>query len=386
MTREEFLAGAVAQIFPLPTPLNAQPIQPTGPPMWIGLVAPLSGDQGVAGTQLVNGGLQAIYDANQLRLPTEPLYSLRTFDDRGSLGGAQLSAQFAISDPTIVAVVGHLGGVVTESVVTKYGDALVPLIVPASTYDPITSHGYRTVFRLPTKDSFEGTLYARDLNQRARPKNVVVFAQDGDYGPAVANGFAAQMQADKVPAQVIGVTTVRPDYRTALARALAAAPDFVFFAGRVATLGALLAQLRAGGYTGPFGASQGFFDPATLASNGKAAEGIIVSSSMPPLAFVPAAYTPKANFEQQYGPMTPVSAFGYAAVQLVVSTVRKTGSTNRLSLARALLAPTPTTTCVGEFTFGPTGDPLDPDVYFYTAHEGGWEYAHPAHSAPFLLR
>lgn len=387
MTRAEFLAGSVAQIFPLPTPLNQTPVQITGPPFWIGFVAPLSGDQGPAGTQLLNGAQQAVYDSNQLRLANEPLYSLRTFDDRGTIGGANLGAQFAISDPTIVVVIGHLGGVVTDAVVPAYGDAVVPLIVPASSYDPITSHGYRTVFRLPTKDSLEGTLFARDLDQRARPKNVVVITQDGDYGPAVANGFTAQLAADKVQSQVIAITTARPDYRGAVARVQNAGADYVFFAGRVATLGTLLDQLRSGGYSGPFGASQGFFDPQTISAYGKAAEGLTASSSMPPLNLVPAAFTPKANFEQQFSSaMTPLAAFGYAAAQLVVAMVRRAGATNRLTMARALASPSPTPTAVGEFSFGPSGDPADPDLYFYTVRNGAWEYAHPAHSAPFLLR
>lgn len=397
-TRSRFLAAgagalavasasaARAQIFQLPPPLNAPQPFPTGPTMSIGVAGPFSGAQKDAGQQLVDGVQQALTDANLSQTLNEPSFILRTFDDQGSLSAAQLAAQFAINDQTVAAVVGHLGGKITDALVPTYGNAVCPLVVPASTYDDITAHGYRTVFRLPTKDSTEGQLFARYLDGAARPKQIVAFVADGDYGPDVGRGFMQQAAADKVPATAITVSVGKPDLQGATAAALNANPDFIFFAGLVKDLGPLIDTLRTAGYTGAFGASQGFFDDQTIVRYGKSIGGMLVSSSMPPLSLAPAAFTAKADFERQYGAMSPVSAFGYAAAQFVVTAARASGALNRITLARAMTAPTPVTTIVGQFTFGQNGDPLNPDVYLYTVRDGQWEYAHPAQPTAFLIK
>jgi ABC-type branched-subunit amino acid transport system substrate-binding protein len=84
--------------------------------------------------------------------------------------------------------------------------------------------------------------------------------------------------------------------------------------------------------------------------------------------------------------MTPVAAFGYAAAQMIVTLVRRTGANNRLALARALNAPGLQDTIVGSFSFAPTGDPLDPEVYFYAVHSAKWDYSHAARPTAFLLK
>jgi branched-chain amino acid transport system substrate-binding protein len=396
ISRARFVAGATgaltlggigaagAQILQFPTPLGAPQM---GPALNFAVACPLSGEQREFGEQLVDGVRQAVYDANQTKAPNDPIFNVRTFDDQGSLAAAASQAQFIINDPTLVAVVGHLGGKITDVMVPRYGGAVIPLIVPASTYDPITAHGYRTVFRLPTKDSTEGQLYAQYLDLHKRPQKIVLFASDGQYGPDVAAAFARQADVDKVALVRIDVSATKPDYRAAAARGLAEQPDFVFFAGSVKDLGGVLDLMRSGGYTGAMGASQGFFDPATISRYGKAADGLVVSSSSPPLNLAPAAFVPKNNFQQQYGtPMTPLAAFGYASAWIIITVVRRTGANNRLSIAQALNAGTPFDTLVGSFTFGVTGDPLDPQLYFYTVKSSDWAFSNAAKPTAFLLR
>jgi branched-chain amino acid transport system substrate-binding protein len=393
MRRGPFVAGAAcalactapsdAQILQFPTPLGQQT---TGPVVSYGVAVPLSGPQKAFGQQVLNGAQGAAYDANQSKAPTDPLFNVRFYDDQGSMGAASSQASFIISDPTVVAVIGHLGGRITDLVVPRYGGSLVPQIVPASTYDPITTHGYRTLFRLPTKDSSEGQLHAQFVYLHKRPQKIVVFATDDDYGPEVAQAFIAQANADRVPVIRINVSASKPDYRGASTQGLAERPDFAFFAGSLKDLGGVLDLMRSGGYAGAMGASQGFFDPDAIARYGSAVDGLLVSSSMPPLNLAPTAFVAKSTFEQQYGPMTPLSAFGYAAAQIIIMLVRQTGANNRLTLARALNTPTPLNTVVGPFSFAPSGDPALPEIYFYTVKDGQWTYVDAARPTAFLLK
>jgi ABC-type branched-subunit amino acid transport system substrate-binding protein len=107
---------------------------------------------------------------------------------------------------------------------------------------------------------------------------------------------------------------------------------------------------------------------------------------MPPLNLAPTAFTAKSTYEQQYGAMTPLAAFGYAAVQIIITIIRQSGANNRLSLGRALNTPIPLNTVVGPFSFAPSGDPALPELYFYTVKDGQWVYLEASRPTAFLLK
>ncbi|GAC1590257.1 MAG: branched-chain amino acid ABC transporter substrate-binding protein [Candidatus Velthaea sp.] len=354
------------------------------PQVAIGVVAPFSGVDRKAGEALANGVRAAVDDANRLRGGLDRAFTIRTFDDHNSLADAIINAQFATSDPTIVAVVGHLGAKGTIAAARTYAEALMPLVVPAVTDDALTQSGYRTIFRLPTRDFQEGQLLARFIADQNKPKNALVLVQDGDYGAGVATGFSAQMNARKIANSALVFAYVKPDYGAVATKVLERAPDHITLAGMAADMAPIMRALREHGYTGPFAASQGFFDGAVAANFAKEAEGMTISTSMPYLALVPSAFRIRNDFESRYGALIPVSAFAYAATQVITSAVRRSGSTGRVQLARALGTGGNFDTLVGSFTFGPTGDAVDPNVYFYTVRDGKFAYVRQAHPSGFI--
>jgi len=84
--------------------------------------------------------------------------------------------------------------------------------------------------------------------------------------------------------------------------------------------------------------------------------------------------------------MTPLDAFAYASAQIAISGVRRSGSYDRLGVARALSYSTPFDTVVGRLSFGNTGDPNEPNVYYYTVRDGKWAYLRAAHKTDFILK
>ena len=352
----------------------------------IGVVGPFSGPEKFGGEQLANGVRAAIDDANRTRGSLDRVYILRTFDDENAVASAMVNSQFAASDGNVIAVIGHLGGRATEAALRTYAAAALPLIVPASTYDKITAEGYRNVFRLPTRDTDEGTLAARFTIATAKPTNVYVLVADGDYGYDVAQAFTQVLTAQKIPWNSSLFSYEKPEFPKLATSVLAAKPDYVYLCGSTAEMGGIIPLLRKGGYTGALGAPQGFFTPETIRTYGTAVEGLVVSSSMPYLAIAPAAYRIKTDFEGRYGAFTPLSAFGYAATQVIMAAIRRTGAPNRLALARTLATGGNFDTVAGSFTFGQTGDTIDPNVYFYTVREGNWAFVRSAHPSAFLLK
>jgi branched-chain amino acid transport system substrate-binding protein len=387
MNRGDFLAlAAVGPVFGAPAPLPV----PTIPGIYnttmrIGVVAPLTGDYRDFGQQLVNGVQAAINELNDLRFQTDPVLVFNRFDDQDTAAEAIVQAQFAIDTPDIVAVIGHLGAAPTLAALHTYYTASMPLIVPTVTDDRITAQGYRNVFRLPTKDSDEGALLAAYVIGNGAKAPVVV-SQQGNYGPNVAQGFVRRAASLHINAATTTFPPVQPDYAKIADDVLAHTPDWVALAGNVAEMGPLLVALRAKGFTGRFVASQGFFDALTIKEYAKEAEGLVISTSIPYYPLAPNTQRDVQNFQQHYGTLTPITAFGYAGVQLVQSAYRKAQATNRLTIARAISSGGVFDTLTGAYTFGPYGDVVDPNCYFYSVHDGKFGYERQAHPSGFMLK
>jgi branched-chain amino acid transport system substrate-binding protein len=352
----------------------------------IGVVCPLSGPFRAVGEQLANGVRGAIDYHNRERAPFDKIFILRTFDDQNGIADAIVNGQFAIDDPTIVAVIGHLGAKATLASLRNYAQAQMPLLVPAATADALTAQGYHNIFRLPTRDLIEGQLLAKFVNARSAPKAPHVVVQDGDYGTDVASGYAKGFDALKIDAKVTIFGYDKPDYAGAAEQVLANKPDHITLAGTSADMGPIVGVLRDKGYTGPLAASQGFFDALTIGKYAAACEGLVVSTSMPYLALAPTALRLLNEYQGTYGPFLPVSAFAYAAAQIIISAVDRTGATQRATLMNSMSLGGNYDTIVGSFTFAPTGDPIDPELYFYTVANGKFSYLKQAHPSTFLSK
>ncbi|MBV8600298.1 MAG: branched-chain amino acid ABC transporter substrate-binding protein [Candidatus Eremiobacteraeota bacterium] len=382
-TRRAFAGGIGAALAATAAKGSAQ----INPQASVAVVCPLSGPESQAGTQLANGVRGALDDANGTRGLFDRFWSLRTFDDQGTMAQALLEAQFAINDLNQSAAIGHLGGKITNQLVRQYANAAMPLIVPATTLDSITQQGYRNVFRLPTKDTTEGILHARYVKKENRGKKIAVVSADGaDYGPAVAFAFYKQTGGDGLTPFDARFPADRPDFDALARRIVAQGADLVFLSGLARDLGPLIPALRGAGYGGQFDGPSGFFDGALVPSYGSAVEGLTVSTSMPPLQIVPQAMAIKQNYEQHYGPMGPLAAFGYAATQMFVAAIRRGSTIARLGVMRTLAQPIAFDTIVGSFTFDAYGDANDPNVYFYQLQGGNWHYVRAAHPSGFIVR
>lgn len=377
MLRSHFLASAGATAV---AQLNSPATTTT-----FGVVAPFSGPDIRLGERLADGVRAAIDDTNRLRGSLDRIYALRTFDDNNTVANAMVNAQFATGDGSIVAVIGHLASRTTVAAIPTYAAAQMALIVPVSTDDRVTATNYHNVFRLQTKDASEGALFARYVIDRYHPKTVLTFVQNGDYGGDVADAFVREIEARKIAAPLTQFTWDKPDFEKVVDGALVAKPDFVFLPGFVRDMGGIVPVLRAKGYSGPIGASQGFFDAATMAL-GPAANELVISTSTPYLPLAPSAVRTKADFESRYGPLQPIALFGYAAAQIAIATVQRSGANARNAFLRALAQSLPIDTVAGRFGFDPNGDPLDPELYFYAIRDGKFAYVRQAHPSSFMIK
>jgi ABC-type branched-subunit amino acid transport system substrate-binding protein len=345
---------------------------------------PLSGELAPGGIAIADGIRGAIEEANTSGGGFGTAFALRTFDDNGSLAQAITNVDFAMADDSIVVTIGGLTGSTTAASLPQYMHDGMPLIVPAATSDAVTAAGSPNVWRLATKESREGMLLAGMLFKRVRPASVLAVAQDGDYGAQIAISFADEMQRLGVPARPYIFPYDSPKYEAAARAILSAAPKYVVLCGKAADLGPIVPALRSAGYTGGFGASEGFYGTSALAHSGAALEGAFVSTSLPPLELAPDDVQQLVQFRRTYT-VTPLSVFGYAAAQVAIAAARRSGALDRASMLAALRKPASYDTLVGRLRFDGPGDPVDANLYLYRIVAGQYKYVASALPTDFIL-
>lgn len=387
MIRSSFLAGAGSFLGAgsLGQITSPQITSPYTAMLRFAVVCPLTGPDKAVGQQLVAGVRAAVEYLNNQRSSFDRALLFDSFDDHNTAADATVQSSFATGNPDIWAVIGHVSASATLATLQNYANASMPLIVPTVTDDRLTSQGYRNIFRMPIKDSDEGGLVAEyAIKSGSQAPHVVT--QDGDYGPEVAAGFVRRAGSMKLNAQATQFSLDKPDFAKAADAVLSHQPDCVALAGNVDDMGPLMGMLRSKGYTGRFIGTQGFFDATTVTRFAKDAEGLVVSSDVPYYPLAPTTVRYVQDYQSRYGQLAPVAAYGYAAVQMIQLAQRRTSATNRLAMIRALQTGGSYDTMTGSYRFGPVGDVLDPNCYFYTVKDGKFAYQRQAHPSGFMLK
>jgi branched-chain amino acid transport system substrate-binding protein len=371
------IAPARAQI-----PLQQQFLQQLS----VGVNVTLSGPYARYGAEVVKGVQSAVDEINRFNAPISHVYGMRAFDDKNQAIVASTNASVAASDPSVIGIVGNLTAEMTLASLPHYANVGFAVFVPTVTADQVTRRGYHNVFRLPANDSDSGRLFASSALYGKRQVAALAVALDGSYGFDVARAFVQQAKSDHHPADVLLFPKDTPVDPAAAARTvLDRGPGYVFLAGKTAELGPIAEALRVAGYTGDFGASDGFYNADTITTYGKYMMGALVGSSLPPLSRVPSIEALLSDFQHEVGQITAFSAYGYAAAQLMVAASQRGNASTRFSLLTAMQRGGTWTTLVGNFNFNVNGDPLIPNIYLYSIGKDGFDFAQPAIRSGFVV-
>jgi branched-chain amino acid transport system substrate-binding protein len=387
MKRRAFLAATAAAAAAGAAPARAQiPLQQQFlQQLNVGVNVTLSGPYANYGAEVVKGVQAAVDETNRFNAPISHVYGVRSFDDRNQAIVASTNASVAASDPSVIGIVGNLTADMTLASIPKYANVGFAVIVPTVTADQVTRRGYHNVFRLPASDSDSGRLFAASALAGKKPVAALAVALDGSYGYDVARAFVQRAKSDHHPADVLLFPKDQIDPAAAARTILDREPGYVFLAGKTAELGPVVEALKLAGYTGDFGASDGFYNADTIAKYGTMLSGALVASSMPPLSRVPSIVSLLDDFKREVGSITAFSAYGYAAAQLMIAAQQRSNATTRFSLLTAMQQGGTWTTLVGNYSFTINGDPLIPNIYLYTVGKDGFTFAQPAIRSGFVV-
>ncbi|TWC65234.1 branched-chain amino acid ABC transporter substrate-binding protein [Herbaspirillum sp. SJZ099] len=213
----------------------------------LGFTSPLSGTQGVGGTDALNGARMAIERINRqdMRIGGQPArFELLVKDDRANPErGMEIAQEFA--QAKVSAVLGPFNSSVAMAAAKIYNQRRVPILTVASN-PAVTRADYDYVFRLGASDGDMGRKLAQYAARTLRFKHAVIVNDGSDYAAGLINEFQAAARLEGLQTAMVFQLSVHasdPEVRGVLGQIREAAPDAVFFAGYVPQAAQLLREM-----------------------------------------------------------------------------------------------------------------------------------------------
>lgn len=334
--------------------------------------SPLSGDQSVIGVDIKRGAELALEQLGGPLVEMGFKIDLAPFDDQANPDAGVANAKRIVSDPAILAVVGHYNsGVQIPSSEVYHTSGLVN-VSPANTNPKVTTRGYLEVNRIVGRDDVQGVVGADFANSKG-VKSVFVVHDKTAYGQGIAEFF--KQRATENGMKVLGFegTEEKANFDALLSPVVAGNPDLVYFGGMAFQAAVLFKQARERGYEGIFLSDDGFdsSDAAkiggdTLISGG----GTFYSTVSGPASVYAGTAKFIKDFEAKYhATPQPFAAQAYDSMAISLKAIEDAAKAannavpTRAAVAKAVRDLKEFKGITGTFTFNGIGDP-EKALYF----------------------
>ena len=284
---------------------------PAGDTIKIGMGAPMLGDYSMFGIDISNGVALAL----NLDEGIEGWkFELVAEDTGGTPEGGAAVANKMVTDPTVVAIAGHIFTDSTNASIPIYENAGFPMLSPSVTNPTLTQQGYAVFNRLAFSDTLQGKLAAELLFNDLGVTKLALVHDGGGYGQGLAT--FAQERFEELGGEVVAfeaITTGEADYVAPLSAVAAAEPEAVFYGGYAAEAIVMVNQWSQAGLDGVlFFGCDGTFGVEFTDKTGANGEGSIAASMVPEDSSEKAAFDTAFldSFGREPGAM---SAFSWAA-------------------------------------------------------------------------
>ena len=347
----------------------------------IGMGGPMTGDNASFGIDISQGGQIAINDAGNV---DGWKFELVAQDDGGTAEGGAAVANKFVTDPTIVAIAGHIFSGATAAAIPIYEKAGLPMLSPSATNPDLTKQGSKVFNRIAFTDSTQGQFAAQYLYNKLNVKNLAILHDGSVYGKGLAEVVQTTFQGlGGTVTSFDAITPGEADYTAVLSKAAANKPTALYFGGYIGDAVVLASQMAQSGLTNViFFGCDGTYGADFISRAGAAAEGAYAVSLTPPdspakVAF-DAAY--KAAYGKDPGVLSPYTWNGYDVVAALVSTIKAVaikGDDGNLYIPRGALVTAVRTLkdykgLTGTFTCDATGECNSSGPIFYMVKDGKW--------------
>jgi branched-chain amino acid transport system substrate-binding protein len=297
---------------------------PSGGPVEVGAVLPLSGQYAIYGGPMLEG-LQLAHEQVQANEELGFEIALQIED---SASEPQQAAELArrLYSQGAVAVIG---GVTTDEALAMVNaaDNEGKVLLSPSASSPRLTGISRNFFRIFPSDFQEGTKMGNFAAQTLEIDSAVIVAAESPYARGIQDVFKSQFEryGGEVPA-VIEYPPDTEDFTGVVEKVLEHRPVAVYIADYARNTAAIVRELRAQAFNGKILATSAFAAPEVLAEVGRAAEGMILTqTAMSPDD--PAVASFVQAFQEKYRHAPSLwAAHGYDALMVLVEAMEEGGT------------------------------------------------------------
>lgn len=353
----------------------------SGQTIKIGMGAPMTGDNAAFGQDISQGAKIAFQDAGDFQ---GFKFELVAEDDGGTPEGGAAVANKLVSDPTVVAIEGHIFSGATKAAIPIYEKASLPMMSPSATNPDLTKGGSKVFNRAVFTDATQGKYAGEYLYNTLKVTKLAVMHDGQAYGQGLAEVVRdtfTSLGGDVVAFQAI--TPGESDYSAVLADIASKSPDAIFYGGYVAEAVVIVNQMKQSGLDGvTFFGDDGTFGQDFLDRSGANGEGAYATSLVPP------ASDAKTKFDAAYlaaygtdaGKLSPYSWSAYDAGAVLIKDIESVavkGDDGNLYIPRGALVAAVRGTkdyqgLTGAITCDGTGECASSGPTFYIVKDGKW--------------
>lgn len=339
----------------------------------IGFHSPLTGFAASDGKSATEGAKLAVNQINGAGGVLGKQLELVVYDDQAKPAQAIPIANKLIGqNRVVVGISGSYSGA-TRSAAGVFQEAKIPYISAYGIHPDITRAG-EYVFRTSFLGHVQGKAGAKLIGEMMGKKKVVMITLQNDFGKSLAAGFEDM-------ASTYGITIAGSyqysikdrQFGSIVAKVKSDNPDAIYASGYYFTAGPLVSQLRAAGVNCPIIGQEGYDSQKFIEIAGKAAEGVIITTSLDRDSTVPEtadfirAFEKKAGFKSDM-----VAASGHTAVKVAADAIQRAGSTDPQKILAALKA-TNLKVSTGTIRFNALGEVMKA-VQIQVVKDGNWHH------------
>ena len=322
----------------------------------IGFHAPLTGFAAADGKSAVTGAKLAVEQINAKGGVNGKMLELVIYDDQASpKNSAPIANKLIGQDKVRIAISGSYSGA-TRAAAGVFQKAKIPYISAYAVHPSITKAG-EYVFRTSFVGEVQGRAGAKLVGEILKKKRVVLITLKNDFGRSLVRGF-------KEKAGAYGVKIVSEyeysiknrQFGPIIAKVKADKPDAIYATGYFFTAGPLVRQLRAAGVKTVVIGQEGYDSQKFIEIAGKAAEGVVITTSLDRDSKRPVTRGFIAAFEKKAGYKADmVAATTHTAVYVVAAAMKAAGKMDPAAI-RAAIAKTSVNASTGRISFNSLGE------------------------------
>ena len=307
----------------------------------IGMGAPMTGDNAAFGIDISQGASIGIEDAGDV---DGFKFELVAEDDGGTPEGGAAVANKLASDPTVVAIAGHIFSGATGAAIPIYEAAGLPMMSPSATNPDLTKQGSKVFNRLVFTDAAQGKFAAAYLFNNLGITKLAVMHDGQSYGQGLAE--VVRDEFTQLGGEVVSFDAITPgeaDYSAVLADIASKGPEAIYYGGYTAEAVVIINQMKQSGLENViFFGCDGTFGSDFLDRTGANGEGAYATALIPPASDAKnkfdAAYLEK--FGTEAGKLSPYSWTAYDLGAVLANTVKSVailGDDGNLYIPRGVL-------------------------------------------------